>query len=52
LTSDHAIATRALPHLRKDPFDGILIAQAIVEDLTLLTVDPVVDRYPGPIKKV
>ncbi|MEO6806780.1 MAG: type II toxin-antitoxin system VapC family toxin [Edaphobacter sp.] len=52
VTSDHAIATRALPAIHKDPFDRILIAQAIVEDLILLTADSVVARYPGPIKKV
>jgi PIN domain nuclease of toxin-antitoxin system len=52
VTGDHAIATRALPALHKDPFDRILIAQAIVEDLMLLTADSVVARYPGPIKKV
>lgn len=52
ITSDHVIAVRALPSLHKDPFDRILIAQAIVEDLTLLTADSIVARYPGPIKKV
>jgi PIN domain nuclease of toxin-antitoxin system len=52
ISSDHAIAIRALPTLHKDPFDRILIAQAIVEGLTLLTVDSTVARYPGPIRKV
>jgi PIN domain nuclease of toxin-antitoxin system len=52
VTSNHAIATRVLPALHKDPFDRILVAQALVEGITLLTVDPVVARYPGPIKKV
>lgn len=52
ITSDHAIAIRTLPPLHKNPFDRILIAQAMVEGITLLTVDPVVARYPGPIRKV
>jgi PIN domain nuclease of toxin-antitoxin system len=52
VTSDHAIATRTLPGIHKDPFDRILIAQAIVEGLTLLTADATVARYPGPIRKI
>ena len=52
VTGDHAVAIRALPLIHKDPFDRILIAQATVEGITLLTADPVVARYPGPIKKV
>src|SRR5664280_1257282 len=34
---EHAVAIDALPHLHKDPFDRILIAQAMVEGITLLT---------------
>jgi PIN domain nuclease of toxin-antitoxin system len=30
----------------------MLIAQAMAEGITLLTVDPVIARYPGPIWKV
>jgi PIN domain nuclease of toxin-antitoxin system len=41
-----------LPLIHKDPFDRILIAQAMVEGITLLTADPVIARYPGPIRKV
>jgi PIN domain nuclease of toxin-antitoxin system len=52
VTGDHAVAIRALPPIHRDPFDRILIAQATVEGITLLTADPVVARYPGPIKKV
>lgn len=50
--SDHAVAVEALPPLHKDPFDRILIAQAQVEGITLLTVDPQVARYPGPLRLV
>jgi len=52
VSGDHAIAIRTLPLIHKDPFDRILIAQAMVEGITLLTADPIVARYPGSIKKV
>ena len=50
--SDHAIAIESLPLLHKDPFDRILIAQAIVEGITLLTSDPLIAQYAGPIRRV
>jgi PIN domain nuclease of toxin-antitoxin system len=52
ITSQHALAAASLPHHHKDPFDRILVAQAIVEGVTLLTTDPVLAAYPGPIRKV
>jgi PIN domain nuclease of toxin-antitoxin system len=48
----HAVSVDALPPIHKDPFDRLLIAQAIGEGITLLTADPVIARYPGPIRKV
>jgi PIN domain nuclease of toxin-antitoxin system len=48
----HAAEVNALPFIHKNPFDRLLIAQAIVEGITLLTVDATVARYPGPIRKV
>ena len=48
----HAVEVDALPPIHKDPFDRILIAQAMVEGITLLTADPVIAQYPGPIRKV
>ncbi len=48
----HGAATVGLPMLHKDPFDRLLVAQAGVEGLVLLTVDAVVARYPGPVRKV
>jgi PIN domain nuclease of toxin-antitoxin system len=48
----HTVSVDALPPIHKDPFDRLLIAQALVEGITLLTVDPVIARYPGPIRKV
>jgi PIN domain nuclease of toxin-antitoxin system len=52
ITSDHAVYLTILPPLHKDPFDRILIAQATVEGITLLTADAVVAQYPGAIRKV
>jgi PIN domain nuclease of toxin-antitoxin system len=48
----HAVAVDALPPIHKDPFDRILIAQAVVEGITLLTVDEEIAKYPGPICRV
>ena len=48
----HAVAVDILPSIHKDPFDRILIAQPMVEGITLLTADPVISSYPGPIRKV
>ena len=48
----HVLAVDALAPIHKDPFDRLLIAQAIIEGITLLTVDATVARYPGPIRKV
>ncbi len=50
--SEHAVALDSLPPIHKDPFDQLLIAQACVEGITLLTTDAVVAQYPGPIRKV
>jgi PIN domain nuclease of toxin-antitoxin system len=52
ITSDHAIAVDLLPPIHKDPFDRILIAQSMVEAITLLTADPMVARYPGAVRQV
>jgi PIN domain nuclease of toxin-antitoxin system len=50
--SEHVVAVNDLPIFHKDPFDRILIAQAVVEDLTLLTVDSRVAQYPGHVRAV
>jgi PIN domain nuclease of toxin-antitoxin system len=41
-----------LPHIHKDPFDRLLIAQAAFEDCLLLTADPTIAKYPGQIRLV
>ncbi len=52
ITSAHAAAVGDLPARHKDPFDRILVAQAIIEGVTLLTSDAVVAQYPGPVRQV
>ncbi|MCF6123182.1 type II toxin-antitoxin system VapC family toxin [Mesorhizobium sp. M7A.T.Ca.TU.009.01.3.2] len=52
ITSEHALAIDGLPAIHKDPFDRILVAQATIEGITLLTMDDLVARYPGPIRKL
>ena len=52
ITSEHVVATESLPPIHRDPFDRVLVAQATVEGITLLTVDSLVSRYPGPIRAV
>ncbi|WP_375511367.1 type II toxin-antitoxin system VapC family toxin [uncultured Nostoc sp.] len=42
----HIYALEALPSHHRDPFDRILIAQAIVEKMPLLSIDAVLDVYP------
>ncbi|HTC11924.1 MAG TPA: type II toxin-antitoxin system VapC family toxin [Acetobacteraceae bacterium] len=46
----HAAAVGGLPPIHKDPFDRLLIAQSLAEGILLLTVDPVVGRYPAPVR--
>ncbi len=50
ILSAHAVAIDMLPPIHKDPFDRLLIAQAAVEGITLLTDDATVAKYPGPIR--
>lgn len=52
IVSDHVVAIDSLPAMHKDPFDRILVAQATVEGITLLTTDSLVGQYPGPIRTV
>lgn len=51
VTSEHAVSVDALPPLHKDPFDRLLIAQAIVEGFTLLTADAQLVRYGSPVRQ-
>ncbi|HEX4611043.1 MAG TPA: type II toxin-antitoxin system VapC family toxin [Urbifossiella sp.] len=42
----HALAVQSLPAIHRDPFDRMLVAQAIVENAVLLTADARVRQYP------
>lgn len=52
VVSDHVVAIDSMPFIHKDPFDRVLVAQAVVEGITLLTTDSVLAQYPGPIRTV
>lgn len=52
VTSEHAVMLDALPPIHKDPFDRMLVAQAQVEGITLVTADDIIGKYPGAIWKV
>lgn len=49
ITSEHTVSLDNLPPLHKDPFDRLLVVQAMVEGITLLTSDALVARYSGSI---
>lgn len=52
IQSNHALSVGQLPNLHRDPFDRILVAQAMTEKAILLTTDNKVAKYPGPIRLV
>jgi PIN domain nuclease of toxin-antitoxin system len=49
ITIGHSIAAGRLPRLHNDPFDRMLIAQALSEDLTMVTRDAAIQRYKVPV---
>jgi PIN domain nuclease of toxin-antitoxin system len=52
ITSQHAVGVDGLPALHRDPFDRLLVAQAQSEGIMLITADPQVAEYPGPVRRV
>jgi PIN domain nuclease of toxin-antitoxin system len=52
ILSEHVIAVGDLPPIHKDPFDRLLIAQARMESVTLLTSDGRLAEYQKPVKVV
>jgi PIN domain nuclease of toxin-antitoxin system len=46
ITLEHATEVESLPPHHKDPFDRLLIAQAIVEGIPIISVDAAFDAYP------
>jgi PIN domain nuclease of toxin-antitoxin system len=49
ITHEHAAAVYDLPLIHKDPFDRLLVAQRMVEGLTLVTADAALAAYDVPI---
>ena len=47
LKASYIDAMRNLPQIHKDPFDRIMIAQAMEEDLSLITRDSIIPQYPN-----
>ena len=52
VAGQHAVALAALPPIHADPFDRMLIAQAMVEPMALITSDERLAAYPGTIEVV
>ena len=52
ITGQHAVAIGELPPIHKDPFDRVLVAQSMVEGITLLTTDAAVAQYSGSVRRV
>lgn len=47
IDEESALHVARLPAVHRDPFDRMIVAQAIVHGLTILTPDPLVIQYPG-----
>ena len=45
----HALRTAQLPSQHRDPFDRLLVSQALIEGLTLVTADEQLRAYPVPL---
>ena len=49
ITAQHALMIYAMPAIHKDPFDRILLAQAVSEGVSFLTADSRLAGYPAPV---
>lgn len=52
ITATHALRVGTLEARHKDPFDRMLLAQALSEGITLLTADKLLTRYEAPVRLV
>src|SRR5581483_2906342 len=50
--SVHTVAVSKLPPVHRDPFDRILVAQAMLEPLVRLTNDVILTKYPAPVRMI
>jgi PIN domain nuclease of toxin-antitoxin system len=46
IAHNHALAVAGLPQLHRDPFDRLLVAQATLLDLSIMTADAAITQYP------
>jgi PIN domain nuclease of toxin-antitoxin system len=46
IEASHVLALESLPNHHKDPFDRLLIAQAIIEKAIIISSDPIIAQYP------
>jgi PIN domain nuclease of toxin-antitoxin system len=46
VTLSHVLSIESLPQPHKDPFDRLLVAQALAENAVLISADPVFSQYP------
>lgn len=51
ITIRHALAIESLPPLHRDPFDRMLVIQARLESLTIISRDEIIRRYEVPVLK-
>jgi PIN domain nuclease of toxin-antitoxin system len=49
IRTPHIVTLAGLPDLHKDPFDRILVAQALAEGFTLASKDAILARYGAPL---
>jgi PIN domain nuclease of toxin-antitoxin system len=49
IDEESALQTFRLPTLHRDPFDRVLVCQAIVHGMALLTPDPLIAQYPARV---
>jgi PIN domain nuclease of toxin-antitoxin system len=49
IDEESALHMSRLPFLHRDPFDRLLVGQAIVHGLTILTPDPLIAQYPARV---
>ena len=52
ITQAHALAVAGLPPHHRDPFDRILVTQAQIEGMTLVTADAVLEGYDVPMVRI
>jgi PIN domain nuclease of toxin-antitoxin system len=52
ITPEAIVQVSKLPPIHRDPFDRLLVAQAMTEKVTLITLDKTVASYPGSILKL